>query len=277
MTRYFVSGATGTIGKKVLHYLQSWRKEVYWGTRNPNSHENGQRYFDIKDQRRCSEALRSIDVLFLIRPPQLSDQAIIPLIDNAVLQGVQHIVFMSVQGAEQMPFTPHAKIEKHIQKRGIAYTFLRPGYFMENLTGPLKKDIQQGRIYLPAGRARFAWTHGEDIALAAAQVMANHYEHKGQAYTLTGPEALNFEEVCAAMQKYGIKVVYKDSDGLSFYRHRKAQGDAPIFIAIMGTIHYLQRFQKLNLNHTLAELIQKERPISTLKDFLKAHKETLLH
>ncbi len=118
-----------------------------------------------------------------MRPPQLSEQAIIPVIDNAVLQGVQHIVFMSVQGAEQMPFIPHAKIEKHIQRRPISYTFLRPGYFMENLTGALKKDVQTGTIYLPAGKARFAWTHGDDIALAAAKVMTQSHQHKGQAYT----------------------------------------------------------------------------------------------
>lgn len=68
MTRYFISGATGTIGKKVLRYLQGWQKEVYGGTRDTNPSENHQRYFDFKDQRSCSEALKDIDVLFFNAP-----------------------------------------------------------------------------------------------------------------------------------------------------------------------------------------------------------------
>ncbi len=33
MSRYFVTGATGTIGNQVLRYLQRWQKDVYWGCR----------------------------------------------------------------------------------------------------------------------------------------------------------------------------------------------------------------------------------------------------
>ena len=275
MTHYFVTGATGTIGAKVLKYLQQQQKEVYWGSRKRTTDKPGQRYFDFENHRSCSEALRDIDVLFLMRPPQLSDQAIIPVIDNAVLQGVQHIVFMSVQGAENMPFIPHAKIEKHIQHRPIAYTFLRPGYFMENLTGALKTDVQTGTIYLPAGKAHFAWTHGDDIALAAAKVMTQSNQHKAQAYTLTGKALLNFDEACACLRQYDKSIRYKDSDWFSFYKRRQSLGDSRNFILIMGAIHYLQRFQKTQLSPSLETLIQNERPVSTLIDFIEAHRGEL--
>lgn len=50
--------------------------------------------------------------MFLMRPPQLGDPTVLNrFVDVAAKDGVEHIVFLSVDGAERRSFLPHAKTE----------------------------------------------------------------------------------------------------------------------------------------------------------------------
>jgi len=63
---------------------------------------------------------------------------------------VNQVVFLSVQGAEKSKVIPHNRIESLIIEYGMEYIFLRPGYFMQNLTTTLLPDIIKRRqIFLP--------------------------------------------------------------------------------------------------------------------------------
>ncbi|MEH1794957.1 SDR family oxidoreductase [Nostoc sp.] len=54
---------------------------------------------------------------------------IAPALNAAKLAGVEHIVFVSLLGAERNRFVPHAKIERYIEQLGIPATFLRASFF----------------------------------------------------------------------------------------------------------------------------------------------------
>jgi uncharacterized protein YbjT (DUF2867 family) len=83
--------------------------------------------FDFTKPETFYPALQGVRRLFLVRPPAISQvkQFIYPFIDVARKTGVEHIVFLSILGAESLSVTPHAKIEQYIQLVGIPYTFLR--------------------------------------------------------------------------------------------------------------------------------------------------------
>ena len=73
--------------------------------------------------------------MFLLRPPAIADigGVIGPAIRAAARRGVRHVVFLSIQGAERNRIVPHRKIEDRLRASGMAWTFVRAAYFMQNL------------------------------------------------------------------------------------------------------------------------------------------------
>src|SRR6056297_3395326 len=117
-------------------------------------------------------------------------------------QGVKEIVFLSVQGAEKSNVIPHRKIEKLILNSGLEYIFIRPSYFMQNLTTTLLEDIRKNhRIVLPAGRARFNWVDGKNVGEVGAVLLEHFEDYANQGIDVTGSENLSFYEVRDLMRK----------------------------------------------------------------------------
>lgn len=98
------------MGKKLLKDSNVWRTitnslkalEIKYQLKKkglPSAVENV--YFDFADEESMSQALKSIDVLFLLRPPQLTNvnKYFKSLIRIAVREKIDHSVFLSVQGA----------------------------------------------------------------------------------------------------------------------------------------------------------------------------------
>ncbi len=118
------------------------------------------RQFDFEDTNSFEQSLTGIDRVFLLRPPHISDvdKFFRPLLQHFRLYNIHDVVFLSVQGAEKSKVIPHNKIEKLLKEFGFNTIFLRPAYFMQNLTTTLLQDIKmKRRIILPAGKARFNW------------------------------------------------------------------------------------------------------------------------
>jgi len=97
------------------------------------------RHVDFSRPTTFSEALEGIDILFLLRPPQLADveKYFRPFLTKAKEMKIGKIMFLSVQDIENQKFIPHHKLEKLILKLDFKYIFLCPGYLMQNLTTTL--------------------------------------------------------------------------------------------------------------------------------------------
>ncbi|WP_156176320.1 NmrA family NAD(P)-binding protein [Hymenobacter terrenus] len=158
---------------------------------------------------------------------------------------MRHIVFMSVQGAENNHFIPHHKTEQLLMASGVPYTLLRPAYFMQNLTTTLRTDVvERHRIFLPAGKARFALIDVRDIGDVAAAVFTDESgRHHGQAYALTAQYRLNFRQMADQLTAgLGRPITYVSPSLWRFYRTKRREGLAHGFVLIMLLLHYLPRF-----------------------------------
>lgn len=249
MQNILITGASGNVGEAVLQYFKPRKNQrLFKATRQKNEKGDEFRYFDFENLERTKAGLEGIDVLFLLRPPHIADvpKYFGPLIEAAVAQSVAHIVFISVQGADKISFIPHAKIEKLIRKSGLAYTFIRPSYFMQNLTTTLLADIRdRNQIFLPAGNAPFLWVDVDDIGKAIATVLQDVNLYQNNAYTITGKEHFNFEEVAQMLSEtLGRKIEYTSPNLLRFYFTKKKEGMKRAFILVMMALHYLPRWQK---------------------------------
>lgn len=254
--KILITGATGNVGQAIIEALfaQQTTHTIIAGVRQIERSKKcfapfealQYRAFDFEDPGSYDAALEGIDTLFLLRPPHISNVVPVfrPLIERAVAKGVGQILFLSVQGADKMSFIPHAKIEKILLSSGVDYCFLRPSYFMQNLTTTLKSDLDAGCIVLPAGRALFNWVDVQDIGRVGAVVLGNMEAYTNQALDITGAENLSFAQVVAIInQTCDRKLRYKSVPIFRFYRHKRAQQVPCALILVMLLLHLLPRFQ----------------------------------
>lgn len=257
MTKVLITGATGNVGTAVLAALQNMDHalDVYAGVRNLDAdkiklaqYKTKFLQFDFTDISTYSTALGGCDVLFLLRPPQISEvkKYFQPMLETCVAQGVQHIVFLSVQGVESSSIIPHHKIEKLIVDSKIPYTFLRPAYFMQNFTTTLRDElVQKKQIFLPAGNAKFTLIDVCDIGVVAAKVLTNSTLHTNKSYELTNKEKLTFAEMAAKLSSVlGVKIQFISPNLIRFFLTKRKEKMPVMLILVMIMLHYFPRFQK---------------------------------
>ena len=204
MKRILITGATGNIGMEIIRFLfkNNTENQIIAGVRDiEKAKQIFNKYpqleyvtFDFERFDSFEVALENIDTIFLLRPPHISDVPTYfnPLIEKIKQKNIHQIVFLSVQGVETSKIIPHNKIEKLIRESETDYIFMRPSYFMQNLTTTLLKDIQFKRqIILPAGKAKFNWIDIENIGESGAIVLTEFQKYKNQAIELTGYENEN--------------------------------------------------------------------------------------
>lgn len=201
--------------------------------------------FDFTDESTYA-AFDGIEAMFLLRPPQIADvrRTIGPALAAAERAGVRHVVFLSIQGAERNPVVPHRRIEDDLRTSGMAWTFVRAAYFMQNLSTTHAPDIRRrDEIYLPAGRtSRTAHVDARDVAAVAA-VALTEPGHDGRAYVPTGPAALTYDECAEILSDVlGRKIRYADPTPWHYWRRMARRGMPAAMIAVTIGIYTAARF-----------------------------------
>jgi uncharacterized protein YbjT (DUF2867 family) len=266
----FVTGASGNVGREVVRQLDALGVALRIGERKVSSDQRAVA-FDFLDPSTFAEAVKGVDVVFLLRPPAISNTkaTLNVLVDAARRAGVAQVVFVSVVGAGTMPFIPHHAVEQHLMAGPPGWTILRPGFFAQNLGGAYRRDIAfDDRIYLPAGAGRVAFIDARDIAQVAVMAMIEPARHARQIYTLTGPEALSFDEVAALLTTELSRLITYQPVGIARYVRHLLAHNTPLSLAIVQTLlHVGLRFgQAASVENTLARLLSREP--TRLRDYI---------
>lgn len=283
MKGVLVTGASGNVGREVvkelLKYKQPVTAAVSLKTETPAFADGVKTVlFDFADPSSYAPALCEVDKIFLMRPPIISDvrKFIFPFIDAALKAGIKHIVFLSLQGVSFNPFTPHFKVEKYLKKLKAPYTFIRPNFFMQNLSTFYRDDIKMRReIFLPAGNGKTAFVDTRDIGAVSAKVLTEEH-HCGKAYTLTGPEALDYYQVADIFsKKLGQTITYanpKVKEYTDRLRKNKASED---FIKIQKMLYFVVRHNlSKGTTKTIPEILGR-RAIN-MESFVEDYKDNWL-
>jgi uncharacterized protein YbjT (DUF2867 family) len=189
MTRVLVTGATGTVGSRVLAQLRERDVPVRAFARGLGG--------DFDDAATIRAALDGVTAVFLAAPNgprQLAHETAV--IDAAVAAGVQRIVKLSAIGAEvgsPVPFWDcHGRVEADLRACGVSAAILRSSFFMTNI------DVAAPELYLPGAGARVAMIDPDDVAAAAA---AARCDGATGTHELTGPASLTFDEVADVLSE----------------------------------------------------------------------------
>lgn len=120
-------------------------------------------------------------------------------IDAARSAGARRIVYTSHMAASRSsafpPMLDHAATEQMLSGSGLAWTALRNGFYASSAVFLLEQGLRTGVFEAPPD-GQVAWTTHEDLAEAAAVILANEGQYDGPTPPLTAAQALDFGELC---------------------------------------------------------------------------------
>jgi uncharacterized protein YbjT (DUF2867 family) len=208
---YLITGATGSLGRRIVRQLreqnQPVRAFVRLASHFSELEDRGAEIFigDLKQERDIVKACRGVKYIISAHGSGNNAQALdyranIDLIDSGIENKIDHFVFISVLGVERgyqdsPTFKAKREVEKYLMASGLNYTILRPSGFANNLISLAEKFRDTG-IYLSIGdlKNRSSIVSTDDlakIAIASTEVEAA----KNQIFAVGGPDILKREDI----------------------------------------------------------------------------------
>lgn len=273
-----VTGALGNVGRYVIESLLELGENIV--AASPSVDRLNEAFgaiqkirtvqFDFTEQETFAAALEGVDRVFLMRPPHLGKpEDLLPFVQAMAKANIKLVAFLSLMGVENNPVPPHHKIEKLIKQYGIPYSFIRPGFFMQNLSGVHALEIkEQNQIFVPAGMSKTSFIDAKDIGLAAATVLNSPEKHRNTAYTITGPESLDYYQVAEVLSDVlKRKITYAKPSYLKYrhdYINRRGLDKGYVNITVM--LYFMTRMGTAkNVTNEFQKLTGKKQ--RTFKEF----------
>jgi uncharacterized protein YbjT (DUF2867 family) len=238
-----VLGASGLVGSRVVDLLAREGREVTGASREPRG--PGQRKLDLLDAGTFAPALRGITTVMLMSRPGDEDAHLHaePLVQAMVAAGVRRVVTLSALGAEQRPEFSLRKVELLVERSGLAWTHVRPNFFMQMLAlPPLSTEIASRRtLSLPLAGAAIAYVDANDVAAVLHRALVDP-SLAGQGLAVSGPQALTHAEIAASISEaIGAEVRYVELDEDAARQLMLARGFAPRHVERVLTFYRLIR------------------------------------
>jgi uncharacterized protein YbjT (DUF2867 family) len=223
MTRKtLVVGATGNVGSGVLAALLARGADVRGlahseagiaAIRQAGAEPAAGELTELSSLR---DAFEGVDTAFVVtRGMDNQVEMAANAIEAARRAGVRRIVRLSAFVPEPALRTvlgrQHHEIDESLKAAGVAYTILRPTFFMQNILGAARPIAADGVMYLPFGDGRAGIIDVRDIVDVAVEVLLSAEGHEGRTYTLTGPASISMHDVAKALTRVlGREVKYVD-------------------------------------------------------------------
>ncbi len=199
-----ITGASGTVSSEVIRQLESAKapfRAAYFSNKKAEAARARGIEAVVVDYNRpetLRAAFQGCDKVFLLGPNALNQTELeLNAVEAAKAVDVHDIVKQSVMGAAEEEYSlakVHRPVETAIELSGLAWTFLRPNSFMQNAATFMANSIRAESVFYSAsGQARISHVDVRDIAAVAVKALTEP-NHKGKAYTLTGSEALTYDE-----------------------------------------------------------------------------------
>lgn len=277
-----VTGATGTTGSEVVKELaRLGAKDVRLLVRDPQKAVAvGEPGFevvagDLSKPETLGGALEGVETAFLLSAP---NPGLIEMEGNFVeaarRAGTRRVVKLSAIGAD--PRGPegfgkwHGQAEERLKSSGLAWTMLRPNFFMQNLLGSAQTVAQQGVVYQAGGDGRASLVDTRDIAAVAARALVEG-GHEGQSYLITGPEALSYREVAGKLSEaVGREVKYVALSPEDFRQGALARGLPVWLVDALAVLNELFASSKAAATTDVVREVGKKEPI-TFDQFARDH------
>ena len=169
----------------------------------------------IENTEVVNQSMQGVKTVLVLLPNSESQLALEKqLVDSAKQAGVERIVKMSSIEATPDATSPipklHLESEEYIKQSGLAWTMIKPNFYMQNLLASAGTIKDQGKIFLPMGDGKTGMIDTTDVGKVLAKVLSED-GHESMNHEITGPEILSFYEVAEIFsQVLGKQVDYVD-------------------------------------------------------------------
>ena len=202
-----IVGGTGNIGSRVTERLIARGERPSVFVRNSKKapalfgDQVDIHVGDLEEPRSSlAAALAGVDGVFLVTDgPGLDsrDRAVAVAAKSAGVRQVVKLSTLDVQtGVGTGPW--HARGEVAVRENGVAFTFIQSAGFMLNALGWSHSIRELGVLRTSTGQGKIAFVHPDDIADVAIAALTTR-DHDGQSIVITGPKALSYGEMAAAI------------------------------------------------------------------------------
>jgi NAD(P)H dehydrogenase (quinone) len=225
MTKYMISGASGSLGGKIATLLlnQVAAEDVTLVTRTPEKldafKQRGATVHpgDYNDPAALERAYTGGDVLMMISSMAVTER--IPEHRNAIeaakKAGIKHIVYTSTAGIHPqnptLSASDHIVTEDDLRRCGMGYTIMRNACYAEVFpTVAAQPVLRSGEWVQVEGNGKLAPISKDDIARTAVACLLDPARHDGAVYEITGPDLVSFRDIAAMTSEvYGVPIQYR--------------------------------------------------------------------
>ncbi len=217
MSTILVAGATGLLGTAICQRLAAAGKSVRALVRESSDPVKVSKLQslgvetvqgDVRDRASLDKACQGITAVistvssmpFSYQPGvndiQTTDlDGITNLIEAAKANHVSHLIYTSFSGNVDQEFplrNAKREVEQRLKESGLAYTILRPSFFMEVWLGPaVGFDAANAKVVIyGTGQNALSWIALEDVAQFAVASL-DHPAAKNATLELGGPDAVS--------------------------------------------------------------------------------------
>ncbi|MHA6757007.1 NmrA family NAD(P)-binding protein [Streptacidiphilus sp. PAMC 29251] len=275
MTPILVTGATGRVGGAVARDLVAGGHTVRAAVREERG--EGEPWqeavvFSFADPKTWTGAFEGVEAMFVMRPPQIANVArdMLPALEAAKGAGVRRMV-LSVQGAQRNPLVPHYRLERWLRASGLQWTFVRSGFFMQNLSTTHAEIRETDTLSLPAGHGSTSFVDIVDVAAICARALTGE-TLAGQALTPTGALALSYDDVaCVLSAVLGRPIRYRALEPWAYWQHTRASGLPGGQAAVMFALYSACRLGLASAVTTDVQGVLGREPIDLLQFARREH------
>lgn len=205
-----ITGATGQLGSLVVKHLLDRipASDIAVSVRKPEKAADlsakgiDVRAGDFNDLALMTTAFKGIETALIISAEDDNATRIKQhrtAVDAAKAAGVKHIVYTGIVDPKaDADFTYsaiHLDTENYIRESGLAFTILRNSFYADLLLAGVPHALETGDFGAPAGDAKITYIPRNDLAEAAAVVLAKPADHVNKTYDLTGTKGVTHAEI----------------------------------------------------------------------------------
>ncbi|MFZ4835199.1 ergot alkaloid biosynthesis protein [Rouxiella sp. Mn2063] len=202
-----LTGGKGKTGTLIGELLTQKGFAYQIATRHPVS--DNEVTFDWMRPDLADAAFNNVKALYIVAPTNTSDHGtvVLPLLEIALRKGVQRFVLLSASSLEAgAPMM--GKIHTWLVANAPEWVVLRPTWFMQNFYEQrhLTSIKAEHTLYSATGDGKVGFIDALDIARAAVSALTSD-KVMNRDFILTGPQALSYADVAAALsQALGKKI-----------------------------------------------------------------------
>lgn len=287
MSKVFITGATGQLGKSTINFLLQKgiaAKQISALARDEaKAAELKSKGIDVKignydDFDSLRTAMQGVETMLLISSSEMTKSRAVQHI-NAIKaakeNGVKHIIFTSFMRTHEDPTSPLwfiaediVKTEKYLKESEITYTIFANGFYMDMLMDYVGEQILETKtIFVPAGEGKINFVLRNEIAEALANVLTTG-GHENKTYNIGIEQPISFGEIASYISELtGVTINYVTPEP-EVYQQTLMQHGVPEDYARMFTA-FAVAFAADTMNISTTDLTQLlSRKPTTVQEYL---------